>query len=261
MSRSTLPCFLVIFLWLTFLHTGAQTNDQKELHFDGEVSGTNNGFSQIPVFSLGKPAVIANLSAGGERFSFDPQFRFAMDGLRPWSLIFTWRYKLIDKNRWTIKLGTQFPVYSFAKQSVQYNGVTQTKTIVRRFLTPEFTANYDLSRKIELGLYYFHGFGLDSIDVPKNTNYLNFRPSLNHIRLLKKVEMKWSPQFIYLNIDGDQGFFIMQVLALYFENLPFYLSSMVNTPVKSEIEAKKLNWNVNLVFSFENKMTLKRKKE
>lgn len=54
-------------------------------HFNGNVSVTNNGFSLIPSFSLGKPATIATLSVGGERFSLDPQFRFDLEGLKPWS--------------------------------------------------------------------------------------------------------------------------------------------------------------------------------
>jgi hypothetical protein len=34
-------------------------------HFTGNVSVTNNGFSLIPTFSLGKPALISTFSMGG----------------------------------------------------------------------------------------------------------------------------------------------------------------------------------------------------
>jgi hypothetical protein len=56
-------------------------------HFNGNISITNNGFSSIPTFSLGKPATIADLSIGGKKISFDPQFRFDLNGLKPWSFI------------------------------------------------------------------------------------------------------------------------------------------------------------------------------
>jgi len=52
----------------------------KAYHFNGNISVTNNGFSFIPTFSLSKPTTIVDLSVGGKKFSFDPQFRFDFDG-------------------------------------------------------------------------------------------------------------------------------------------------------------------------------------
>ena len=49
------------------------------------------------LFSLGNLATTINLSVGGKRLSFDPQFRFDLDGMRPWSFLFIWHYKLIKK--------------------------------------------------------------------------------------------------------------------------------------------------------------------
>ncbi|MFM7400770.1 MAG: hypothetical protein ACKO4W_07675 [Bacteroidota bacterium] len=39
-------------------------------HLNGAVSATNNGISLIPTFSLGKPATIIELNAGGEHLTF-----------------------------------------------------------------------------------------------------------------------------------------------------------------------------------------------
>ena len=47
---------------------------------------------QIPLFSLENHKTV-NLSVTGKRFSFDPQLRFDLDGLKPWSLLFGWNYK------------------------------------------------------------------------------------------------------------------------------------------------------------------------
>ena len=49
-------------------------------HFGGAISVTNNGISLIPTFSLGKPAIIFDMSAGKRRLSFEPQLRFGLDG-------------------------------------------------------------------------------------------------------------------------------------------------------------------------------------
>jgi len=49
-------------------------------HFSGSVSVTNNGISIIPAFSLNKPAVVFNLSAGKGRLSFEPFLGFFSRG-------------------------------------------------------------------------------------------------------------------------------------------------------------------------------------
>ena len=84
------PAFILfLFLFINLvLDVSAQNNEdaQKKLHFSGNILATNNGISLIPSFNLGRPAVAFNLSIGGEKLSFDPQFRFSMDG-KPWSFI------------------------------------------------------------------------------------------------------------------------------------------------------------------------------
>ena len=80
----------------TVLSVNAQDKDSsKTLFFAGNINLTNNGFSFIPLFSLGKPATTVNLSVGGKRLSFDSQLRFDLDGMRPWSFLFGWSNRLI----------------------------------------------------------------------------------------------------------------------------------------------------------------------
>jgi hypothetical protein len=75
--------FLSILLTLTLI-VSSQSPEITKLpsHFNGAITVTNNGISFIPTFSLGKPAVIFDFSVG-QRLSFDPQLRFALEG-KPW---------------------------------------------------------------------------------------------------------------------------------------------------------------------------------
>ena len=73
---------------------------------------TNNGISFIPSFNLGKPAAIFDLTMGGKKLSFEPQFRFALEG-KPWSILFWWRYKLLNTDKFQIGLGAH-PALSFS---------------------------------------------------------------------------------------------------------------------------------------------------
>lgn len=74
---------LTLLINLSFI-AFSQTSEITKMfsHFNGAITATNNGISFIPTFSLGKPAVIFDLSVG-KRLSFDPQFRFALEG-KPW---------------------------------------------------------------------------------------------------------------------------------------------------------------------------------
>ena len=76
--------FVVAVIFYGNHHAFAQEDKTSGIsHFSGNVSVTNNGLSLIPAFSLNRPAAIFELSLGGERLSFDPEMRFALDG-QPW---------------------------------------------------------------------------------------------------------------------------------------------------------------------------------
>ena len=52
--------------------------------------------------------------------SFEPQFRYALEG-KPWSFIFIYRYKFIDRDRFSLKVGAHAPAIIFSTQTVTQN--------------------------------------------------------------------------------------------------------------------------------------------
>jgi hypothetical protein len=76
MKKSITTLILLYFLRnLSYAQTVDSTT--QVINFRAATSVTNNGFSFIPAFSLGKPATIFNLNInGGKRLSFEPEFRF-----------------------------------------------------------------------------------------------------------------------------------------------------------------------------------------
>src|SRR5215203_1775900 len=73
------------FFFLVQFSFSQKTDSTKKLnHFGAGVSVTNYGIAFVPAFSLGKPAVIFDMSVG-RRLSFDPQFRFALRSEPFWS--------------------------------------------------------------------------------------------------------------------------------------------------------------------------------
>jgi hypothetical protein len=247
----------ILFLaMLTYMGYGQdESTTAKYYHFNGNVSVTNNGFSFIPLFSLGKPAVVADLSLGGERFSFDPQFRFDLAGLKPWSFIFIWRYKLVQTDRFQLKLGAHLPAISFRNTTFESDGETVERLIPYRFLTPELTMGYSLTDHISLGTYYIYGLGLEKEDQTRQTHFLSFRVYFNRIHLTKQLYFNWNPQVYYLNMDGVDGYYTAQSISIGHEKIPVSVASTMNIKISSNIETKDFDWNISLVYAFSNRFT------
>src|SRR5512133_709482 len=82
-------------LFFTFLFNvlSAQTDDSLSTRindFTGAVTIQSKGISTIPNLTLGKPAAVFDMKLG-RKLTFEPQFRFALDG-KPWAMVFWWRY-------------------------------------------------------------------------------------------------------------------------------------------------------------------------
>ncbi len=107
---------LFLFLSIFTLSAFAQKGDST-LFFRSSLSVTHNGFSFIPSFSLGKPAAILDVAVGNKRLSFEPQFRFALEG-KPWSFIFIYRYKFIDRDKFQFTFGGHIPAIVFRTETV-----------------------------------------------------------------------------------------------------------------------------------------------
>jgi len=251
MIRLMLLLQLILINQLAF---SQEESPEKSYHFNGSISMTNNGFSFIPTFSLGKPAVIADLSVGGKRFSFDPQFRFDLDGLKPWSFIFIWRYKLIQTEKFELKPGLHLPAISFRQQTIDINGVAVEQIYTQRWVTPELTATYNLMNKVTIGIYYIHGFGLEKEGQTKNTNFLSLRMGFGDFKLLDNWYFRWDPQIYFLRMDDLNGFFTAQSVTLKNKKFPVSLSTLMNISLEAEneIPTKNFDWNISLIYSFHN---------
>lgn len=245
----------VVFL-LAFGHFSSavfsQVKDSTKhtLSFKGSVSVTNNGFSLVPTFSLGEPAVATFLNISGKgRLSFEPEFRYSMK-FKPWSLVFIWRYKLIRKEKFQLALGTHLPALNFVSGKATLGGVEQDVTRVRRFFpVVEMMPTYKVSENVSLGIFYLFSVGLEK-ELTKRNHFVSFQPNFNHIPLLKRYYLRFNPQFYYLKLDERAGFYVAGALTLARQGFPFSVSAMMNKAIDSDIPAKEFDWNVSLNYAF-----------
>jgi hypothetical protein len=245
---------ILIFTCLVLCNSAfAQTADttMHVFKFGGSISANNNGFSFVPTFSLGKPAVQTGFNISrNRRFSFHPQFWYSMLDYKPWSFIFIWRYKLVKKGKFEFVLGTHAPAINFRSATVTENGVVKEVIKARRFYPAlEIIPVYHIKKDISLGIYYLFGTGIEK-EVNSKNHFLSIRPDFNNIPLTKQVYLRFNPQFYYLRIGDLDGFYTAAGLTLAHRKYPLSVGTMTNIKLKSDIETKGFEWNVSLTYSF-----------
>lgn len=230
----------------------AQTADSTKsiVHFRGTASVTNNGISIVPSFSLGKPAAIFMLSMGKNRFSFDPDLRFSLAG-KPWTMIFWGRYKLVTTDKFQVGTGAHLGL-NYRTSVLPINGDTSETTVTRRYLAGELFPRYSLTKNISVGMYYLYSHGLDAGTIG-NTHFITFNTNFSNIKLSKQFSLKFNPQFYYLKLDKQDGFYFTSTLTLAKKNFPLSISSIINQVIETDIAGRDLVWNVSLGYSFDKK--------
>lgn len=224
-------------------------------YFHADLSVTNNGFSIVPAFTLGDPAAFLDLRIGNKRLSFEPQFRYALEG-RPWSFIFIYRYKAIIKPKFQLTFGGHLPGLNFITLPVTINGVEDNLSVMRRFLAAEIIPTYKITNKISVGLYYLRGHAFQK-QGPQNTNFLSLQGNITKIKLVGKTYFSFNPQVFYLKVDADDGFYVNATTTFGVQNFPITISSIVNKAIESEIPSKDFDWNVSLIYTFDKNFIIK----
>jgi hypothetical protein len=226
--------------------------DKDFSHFNCAVAVTNNGISFIPTFTLGKPAVIFDLSMG-KRLSFDPQFRFALAG-KPWSFVFWWRYKLIKSDKFLFTVGAH-PAFAFKTITISTDDVSKEIIMTQRYLAGELSPNYFVAKNISIGMYYLYGHCLEE-DAIKNTHFLTLNVNFSSIKLPNQFYMRFIPQIYYLKMDENDGFYFTSSLTLARRDFPITVSALINKTIQTEISASKnFVWNASLTYTFSKKYT------
>lgn len=247
--RKIILLFIVYFSTITQNSFSQKIDSTKTIsHFSGTIAATNNGISLIPTFSLNDPAVLFNLSIGGDKLSFEPDIRFAMEG-KPWSFLFWWRYR-IRSEKFQMTIGAH-PAINFRTQISPTDG---SETIVaRRFVAGELAPNYLVSKNISVGIYYLASRGFDK-NTPKHTHFVTINSNIRNIELGNQLLAQVIPQVYYLSQDAVDGIYFTSTFNLAKRNFPLSLQSIINKEIESEIVGtRSFVWNVSLIYSFNKK--------
>ncbi len=246
-------CIIISLLFTAVFVFGQKNENIKDtIHFRSNISITNNGFSAIPTFTLGKPAGVATFSIAGKKFSFDPEIRYSLEG-KPWSFVLIWRYKLIDYSKFKLIVGAHLPAIAFKNTIEINNGVEENVLVGQRFLPFEMIPTYVFNKKCNLGLYGIFAKGLQ-ISGPQDTAFLSLNANFSHLSLGSNFELRFNPQLFYLRSDHNVGTYFASGLTISNLKNPFSVSTIINKAIKTELSGKDFNWNVSLHYTFSKKL-------
>lgn len=240
-------CFLIVFVQSVFSQQADTSKVKTPIYVGGAVNLTNNGISLLPSFSLGKPAAMFDLVIGRKKLSFEPQFRFALEG-KPWNFLFWWRYKLLRTSKWAVNIGAH-PAISFKERTYIINGEPTNVMISQRVLAGEFSPNYNVAKNISLGLYYLYAHGFE-LDATKNIHFLALRSNFSNIPLSNQFYVRLAPQVYYLKIDNNDGVYVNANITLAKRNSPITIASILSKTIKTDITGKDFVWNISLNYAF-----------
>lgn len=247
--------FLIILFCAFVSSVYAQPKDST-FFFRADLSVTNNGFSIIPAFTLGDPAAFLDLKMGNKRLSFEPQFRYALEG-RPWSFVFIYRYKAIIKPKFQLTFGGHLPGINYITKTVDVNGIQEPLSVARRFLALEIIPTYKFSDHVSMGMYYLRGHGFQKHG-PQNSDFLSLQGNFTKIKLAGKTYFSFNPQVFYLKVDATDGFYVNATTTVGVRGFPITISSIVNKAIESDIPAKSFDWNISLIYTLDKQFTSKR---
>ncbi len=249
--RLTLTVFCICFSEMLV----AQRKDST-FFFHSDLSITNNGFSIVAAFTLGAPAAFLDMRMGNKRMTFEPQFRFGLDG-RPWSFIFIYRYKAIMKPKFQLTVGGHLPGINYITRTVDVNGIQEPLSVARRFLAFELFPTYKISNRASLSLYYLRGHGFQEHG-PQISNFLSLQGSFSKIKLAGKTYLNFNPQVFYLKVDQADGYYANASTTLGIKGFPACISAIVNKAIQSSIAARDFDWSVSLVYTLDKHFVMKK---
>jgi len=218
------------------------------LDVSGNVNVNSKGISLVPALTLGRPSAIFDLVIRKSAVSFEPQFRFALDG-KPWSFLLWGRYRAVSTGNFRLVIGGH-PAYSFKTSTVEVDGRSRDQIEVRRYLAAEATPTWRLSSQLSVGGYYLYSNGFDP-GAAKHTQMAAARASFSNVRVFGELVVHATPQLYYLRTSGQEGTYVSANASFSRRGSPWSISTIVNQPISSEVTGgKDFLWNIGVTYAF-----------
>lgn len=213
------------------------------LEVTGRVIVANTGFAPVPAFSFDSPIVMAFGSISKKRFLYEPDLSAGFNG-KPWMINNWFRYKLVQQQRTTWRIGVNPSLFFKQDQMMSGEGAIH----VQRSFVSELAVDRKFTGQWMLSMSYQYVRGIDPGTL--KGSFMAATLTTPSLRLYKKLSLNLKPQVIFFDFNHNLGgaLFSTTVLTTH-ERIPvgFYFQGVVPLWLKFESGFK---WNFGLVYIF-----------
>lgn len=236
---------LVLFSLFTSAYSYEHTDSLKtKLEAGAVVSLNSNGMASIPAFSLGKPAIIASISLGKNRFSYTPTLAYGLD-LKLWFIDNWLNYKIIRRPAFDLTAG--FNLSTFGSK---YNLPDGSILEAQRYFAYALTGVYKFSDKNSLTIAYWNDNGQEKGTL--RGHFINLVYERTKMNIGKNVQLAAVLQVFYINYDGNNdGLFVAPKISSSVRNIPFSIFLQITQALSSNISPfPGFRWNAGIAYRF-----------
>lgn len=232
-----------VFTWPRVISVENSDSTKPELKSTTTFSINSNGISSIPAFSLGKPALIADVKLSKRRFSYEPVLAYGLN-MRGWFIDNWLRYRLVDKPALELRTGVNFSTF-FSEYKLRDDEIWRTE----RYFAFELTLVHKLSPSSSILFSYWNDRGQEKGSL--KGHFINFIAEKNDVPFGSTILFSGYFQIFYVDYDGNNdGLFISPKISFSVNDLPFNLYFQIIQPLKSNIEPSPgFRWNLGLSYT------------
>ncbi len=217
---------LFILLFGFSLFTFCQdTTHPRHITVSGNIQVTNNGTSPVPIFALGKPAVIGSYIVRKGRFFFNGELYFGLDA-KPWTINTRLGYYFIDNEKISVNFTSNLSLF-FLKRNPVLNNNEEFQ--LQRYWTNELNGEIRIRSDRKIQFQYWHTITLDNLGVARE-EFPNVAFLMENLKVLKKNIFTVRPIIFYLyDANMIEGIFVGQTTT--YQRLKWWFNLFVQTTV------------------------------
>jgi hypothetical protein len=233
-----------LLLQITIASSFTQSDSSRhKLKAAATVTLNSNGFGAIPAFSLGDPAVIANISLTKGRLSYEPALAYGLD-LKPWYIDNWLNFRIVNRSKFILITGLNANGF-YTRRTISDTTILQ----VQRYFTFALTGLIKITANTTLTTAYWRDHGMDG---GINGHFANLAVERTGIPLGGKNMLAVMLQVFYIDYEGNNdGLFVTPRITYSILNFPLSVFTLGTQPISSNIEPfPDFQWNVGLGYGF-----------
>jgi len=237
-------CLICIFLFSKVL-IAQDSALEKSISVSGNVQLTNNGIAPVPIFALGKPAIIGSAIIRRKRFYFNSELYFGLNA-KPWTINSRFGFFIIDNAKWSINLASNLSLF-FLQRDPKLNNNEEFQ--LQRYWANELNGVCKVTGNQSFQFQYWHTVDLDKLGI-RREEFVNLVYAFDNVEVLKNFILGIRPSLFYLYDEKAlEGVFVAQSTS--FQRRNWKVNFFIQTALPVYVTPKnKFIWNAGLNIPF-----------